>query len=355
MKKDQLIKAIVKARATRKPAAKTARKKTPARPAAKPVAKSAAKAPSRKTPAKAKPVKAVRKLHEAHEKRELLRDLSHLHAQRNGKATNKERDRIVLMVRDPYWLHCTWEVTRNTVLRAQSALAEHWHTARPVLRLLEVDAGATTSTAEKNVREIEIHGGVQNWYVEILNPPRSHRVELGYKSLSGKWFSIAKSNKVTSPAPGASDFIDQNWNAIAQDYEKVYALSGGYNEERASSGELQELFEERLRRPMGPAASRYGVGAERLINRHKNFHFNVDAEILVFGSTSPDAHVTLSGEPVKLRPDGTFTVRLAMPDRRQVIPAVASSGDGVEQRTVVLAVERNTKVLEPMVKEQNNE
>lgn len=44
-----------------------------------------------------------------------------------------------------------------------------------------------------------------------------------------------------------------------------------------------------------------------------------------------------------------------MPDKRQVIPAVAASADGVEQRTVVLAIERNTKVLEPMIREQNQD
>jgi hypothetical protein len=376
MKKDQLIRAIVKAR-TKKTAPKTTKKKTaPARPAAKlPVRRAATTRSLAKSVAKkaTKPTseKITRKIHAAHESKESRKDLSQHVARanggsaaskieknvataKNGKA-HKEKDRIVLMVRDPYWLHCTWEVMRSTVIRAQSAMSEHWHTAKPILRLLEVDAGATTSTAEKNVREIEVHGGVQNWYIEIQNPPKSHRVELGYKASNGKWFSIARSNMVTSPAPGSSDFIDENWNAIARDYEKVYALSGGYNEERTSSGELQELFEERLRRPMGPTSARYGVGAERLINRHKNFHFHVDAEILVFGSTSPDAHVTLSGEPVKLRPDGTFTVRLAMPDRRQVIPAVSASADGVEKRTVVLAVERNTKVLEPMVNEQNND
>ena len=73
--------------------------------------------------------------------------------------------------------------------------------------------------------------------------------------------------------------------------------------------------------------------------------------MIIFGSTKPDAHVTLSGEPVKLRPDGTFTVRVSMPDRRQVLPVVASSSDGVEQRTIVLAVERNTKRMEPKIAE----
>jgi len=34
---------------------------------------------------------------------------------------------------------------------------------------------------------------------------------------------------------------------------------------------------------------------------------------------------------------------------------VAASPDGVEQRTVVIAIERNTKVLEPMTREVNEQ
>ncbi len=63
--------------------------------------------------------------------------------------------------------------------------------------------------------------------------------------------------------------------------------------------------------------------------------------------------VTLQGEPVQLRPDGTFTVRFSLPDSRQIIPAVAASPDGIEERTIVLAVERNTKELEPMIHDGN--
>jgi len=64
--------------------------------------------------------------------------------------------------------------------------------------------------------------------------------------------------------------------------------------------------------------------------------------------TEPDAHVTLQGEPVKIRSDGTFAVRFNLPDRRHVLPMVASSRDGAERRTIVLAVDRNTKVMEPI-------
>jgi len=50
-----------------------------------------------------------------------------------------------------------------------------------------------------------------------------------------------------------------------------------------------------------------------------------------------------------LQSDGSFRMRFTLPNRRQVLPVVASSGDGVQQRTIVLAVERNTKVMEPVV------
>jgi hypothetical protein len=260
----------------------------------------------------------------------------------------------VLMVRDPYWLQVSWQVTRTSVKRAEAALAEHWHTARPILRLMEVDGGATTSTAERVVREIDVHGGVTNWYIDVPNPPHSYRVDLGYIAGNGKFFSICRSNSVSTPAPDTADAIDENWTDIAENYEKVYAMSGGYSEE-SSSGDLQELFEERLQRPMvSPSGNQFGAGADRVLNKHRDFRFNVVAEMIVFGATKPDARVTLAGEPVKLRPDGSFTIRLSMPDKRQVLPIVSSSADGVEQRTVVIAVERNTKVLEPMVREQND-
>jgi hypothetical protein len=303
----------------------------------------------------AKQMRIAEKIHRVNAERERLKDLSGAFSLSQGKRKAPEKDRLVLMVRDSYWLQANWTVTRNSVKRAEAALAEHWHTATPVLRLLQVDGGHTTSTAERVAREIDVHGGVTNWYIEVHNPPHSYRVELGYKAANGRFFALCRSNIVHTPAPDSGDVIDENWTDVAANYERVYALSGGYNEESNQSGELQELFEERLRRPMGNAASgQFGSGAERVLNRHRDLEFHVDAEMILYGRTKPDAKVTVSGEPIKLRPDGSFTVRQPMPDRRQVLPVVASTPDGVEQRTIVIAVERNTKVLEPMVRENND-
>src|SRR5207302_9470232 len=128
--------------------------------------------------------------------RERLKDLSGAFtlSKSGGKRKAPEKDRLVLIVRDSYWLQAIWSVTRHSVKRAEAALAEQWHTAGPVLRLLEVDGGHTTSTVERVVREIEIHGGVTNWYVEVSSPPQSFRAAIGYKAANGKSFSICCSN-----------------------------------------------------------------------------------------------------------------------------------------------------------------
>lgn len=256
------------------------------------------------------------------------------------------RDRLVVMVRDPYWLHVFWELTPQSIQRAQAALAQSWHACRPILRLFQLSEDGTATP----VRDIEIHGGVNNWYVDVSDPPQHFRLAIGYHtSSSDSFYCLATSNSVTTPPAGTSDAVNETWADIDQNADRIFAMSGGYSHQ-GTSQELQELLEERLRRPMGsPMDTRFGRGAGG--RNEDDFHFAVDAEIIVYGVSRRDAHVTLKGEPVQLRPDGTFTVRLNLPERRQVIPVVASTGDGGEQRTIVLAIERNTKVMEPVVRD----
>ncbi len=261
------------------------------------------------------------------------------------------KDRLVVMVRDPYWLQAYWELTRQGVERARAALGQHWHGARPILRLVEVVRDGTTSNVRKVARDIDIHGGVNNWYVDVDNPPKSFQLELGYVAEDGKFVCLTRSNVVSTPPVGTLKPMDGNWAGVAEDFDRVYALSGGYSEQ-GNHSDLRDFFEERLRRPMGPSmTTRFGVAAVRPGSNRPDFAFHLDTELVVNGVTSPDAQVTLRGEPVRLRSDGTFSVRFNLPERRQVFPVVASSGDGVEQRTIVLAVERNTKVMEPVLRE----
>jgi hypothetical protein len=264
------------------------------------------------------------------------------------------KDRIFLMVPDPFWLHATWELTHQSVQRAEAALRQDWHGARPIIRLFDVTSTDTTSTSETPLRDIVIHAGTNNWYIDVPQPPKSFRADIGYISRRGDFFVLARSNVVTPPKAGSSEALEVNWNDLdSKKAERILAMSAGF--ESSGNPELKEMFEERLRRPMGaPTETAFGTGAV-LPGSLKKFHFDINAHLVVNGQTDPTAHVTLQNEPVKLRPDGTFTMLFQLPDSRQIIPAVATSADGVEERTIVLAVERNTKHLDPMIHDQMNE
>jgi hypothetical protein len=263
------------------------------------------------------------------------------------------KDRIMVVVRDPYWLHVYWELTHQSVQRAEAALGQDWHGAKPILRVCDVSAQDTTSTAEAIVRDVEIHGGCTNWYVEVSQPPKSYRVDIGYLSRRGQFYVLARSNVVTTPRAGVSDAIDENWSETdAKQADRLYAMSSGFEQSAGDTRALKEFLEERFRRPL------HAQGIQNTPTmpapKDRKFFFNIDAEMIVFGRTVAGARVTIQGEPVKLRPDGTFTMRYSFPDGRQILPAIAESADGVEERKIVLAVERNTKELEPLIHDGND-
>jgi hypothetical protein len=264
------------------------------------------------------------------------------------------KDRIVVVVRDPFWLHVFWELTHQSVQRAEAALGQDWHGAKPILRVCDVSAQDTTSTAEGIVRDVDIHGGCNNWYIEVTQPPRSYRVDVGYVSKRGQFYALARSNVVTPPKAGQSDNLDENWSeSDAKQADRLYAMSSGFDPSAGDTRALKEFLEERFRRPLHATALPSAPPTTGPAPKGGKFFFHIDAEMIVFGRTVPGARVTLQGEPVKLRSDGTFTMRYSFPDGRQILPAIAESADGVEERKIVLAVERNTKELEPLIHDGN--
>lgn len=264
------------------------------------------------------------------------------HGATRTRASEPHRDRAILLVRGPYWLQATWEITRSSVQRAQSALAEKWHSATPILRLLSVGDVASNG-AESVLRDIPIHGGVDNWYIDVDNPPSRYRVVIGYLVEGEEFYTVCRSNVVETPQVGECERLDEHWRDIAEDYERIYSLSGGYE---TDAGDLREVFEERLHRSMPLRGDQGQTVTDPALLRQSKLPFAVDAELIVFGKTLASASVQVAGKPVKLQPDGSFTVRMKLPDRRQVLPVTAESRDGLRQRTTVVAVERNTKVME---------
>jgi uncharacterized protein len=252
-------------------------------------------------------------------------------------AKNKQglvKDRITLTAPDAYWLHVYWELSLQSVQRAEAALNQDWHGSKPIIRLCDVSSTDTTSTSEAVVRDIVVHGGCSHWYIDIPQPPKTYRADIGYITRAGRFFAIARSNVLTSPKAGSSE-------AVNADLSAADAAKGKSDEEAA-----RYLNDEAFRRPLKDTP--FGTGAV-LPGKLKKFFFDLDAELIVYVKTDPNASVSLQNEPVKINPDGTATMRFSLPDSRQIIPAVATSSDGMEEQTIVLAVERNTKRLDPMI------
>lgn len=77
----------------------------------------------------------------------------------------------------------------------------------------------------------------------------------------------------------------------------------------------------------------------------KGFWFNVNAELIIYGATEPDATVSIGGHKIKLRPDGSFSYRFSLPDGRYEMPVVAVSADETDGRAADLKFTRSTEFL----------
>ena len=363
MRKDELVAALAKLARKKTAPSQTAssrakgskkvssngavRKKAPA-----PTISAAARAVRKTASAQKKKTRSPRvaeRIREIQTQLTISKDLAHL--SETTSSNGGCRDRLVAIVRDPYWIQAYWEISRAAVQRAEAALGQHWHGARPVLRLLEVVRGdGTTSAVRNHLRDIPIHGEVHTWYVDVPAPPRSFQLEIGYLAPTGKFLCLARSNMVTTTRSRLPEPADLPWAEKTEDYQRLYALSGGYDP-TVDTQEVKEVLEEQLGYSLLPWPLRYGLGPASLSGKRQEFHLEIETVAILYGKTSPGAQVTVRGEPVRVEEDGTFRLQLEMAERRQVLPIVAQSPDGTQQQTIVLALERNTKVMEPIVRD----
>ena len=93
-----------------------------------------------------------------------------------------------------------------------------------------------------------------------------------------------------------------------------------------------------LSSPFGASwsAQPFGLAKER------GFFMNLNAEIIFYGETDPAAKVTVNGQPITLQSDGSFRYHFTLPDGDFAIPIVATSPDGLEQRSGTLSFQRQT-------------
>lgn len=94
-----------------------------------------------------------------------------------------------------------------------------------------------------------------------------------------------------------------------------------------------------LSSPLGASWSAQPFGG----GRDHGFFMHLNAEVIFYGGTAPDASVRINGQPVTLSQDGSFRFHFTLPDGDFEIPIVATSADGLEERSGTLQFARYTR------------
>jgi hypothetical protein len=249
----------------------------------------------------------------------------------------------VLQVRDPWWLHTYWEVTAITWDGLHNYLGERFQHARVILRVYDISHINFDGKNAHRYFDIEVGLGSNSWYIDQVAPGRSWCVDIGLCLASGEFILIARSNTVYTPLEGPSWITDEEWMIPDDVFARLYGMGFGFGR----SSPVGKAWQERMRRALfSGALASPGMASMaspvKKVPRQRQFWLKVDTELIVYGATEPDAALKVQGRQINLRPDGTFTLRFALPDGKQVIPVEATSADKLETRTITPIVTKET-------------
>jgi len=256
--------------------------------------------------------------------------------------------RVVLLVRDPEWVFAYWEI--NDATRSFHNLLRGEHQKTLVLRVYDItDVDFDGDNAHRHY-DVIVNDYAINWYLRMPELNRSWCVDLGYYDPeAGTFVTLARSNAIATPPATVSPFADEKWMQVSREQtEEILRLSGGLEsmEEKGSEGIAQSLSSRiRARVESSGSSDRMSSGQVSRLprGRDKDFRLTVNADLIIYGATEPDASVTVQGKEVELRQDGTFSIRFSLPDGTQVIPVRAVNARGDRELEIIPSVKKETR------------
>ena len=260
-------------------------------------------------------------------------------------AQSFDAEYLVLMQKDPNWMHAFWEVSENRINEAKKGKG------KIVLRLFDIADDLTVQRSKKRkFRDIEVPANARSWYVENT-AGKSCVAVLG--AVSGKNFKpIVESTPVMtfdkSAAPAENDAFAKaslGGNTLGN------FMSSGFSSQTAESwlkslgGNFGSSSESMFSGALSSAAlqSNNIEVSKDSVNYGKDFFLWVKTRLIVYGGTRPDAHLQVRGEPFPLNPDGTFSFEEDLPDSTKIIPVFATDKDGDFPTTIVPIVVKRTE------------
>jgi uncharacterized protein len=264
--------------------------------------------------------------------------------------------KLTLLARDPHWLYAHWDLTAQQQ-RHYNALSRDRHL------VVRVQPGTLAGHAAS---DIHVHPESRSWFIHVEQAATRYSVELGYYPPEGRWVKVAGAAPVTTPPdtvsldktlrfltippqaplPGSSTAATPGSQAeplgIAAEGQRLPdALFQQCRTQQAQAGSadiaalLQGLVQGEtlpespvLPLPFNPRIQSISSPTGPEAGPEKSFWLNVNAELVLYGATEPDAALTVSSQPIALRPDGTFSFRFALPDGNYELKVSALSTEG---------------------------
>jgi hypothetical protein len=306
--------------------------------------------------------------------------------------------RLLLAARDPHWLYAHWDLTREQLGEYNAASADGHLIVR-----VHVESFSDQPCAVAHVHPESLHwfvhvdrGGVQyvaelgyfdaqgQWATVSRSSPTQTPPDTISDDVTARFETIPASMPfeqllemvkaaVSEDVPLAEalqqlralGFADlpqpepvgpDKWTDAQ---ERALAEVVGLDEVRRDwigSLEVAELIRRRLgprvsSEALAPAAqaglwSGAGLGVTSpgaAAERPRGFWLNLNADLIIYGATEPDAKVSIAGHRIRLRPDGTFSCRFAFPDGKYELPVIAVATAGDDARLAELEFSRCTE------------
>lgn len=265
------------------------------------------------------------------------------------------KTRLSALVRDAEWIFAYWEFSPET--RRTFKLDDQEGSRGLTLRLYDITGIDFDGTNAHSHTDVPIGTLANSWYLHVPASGRHYIVEIGLLTNTG-FTTIARSRPVQMPANSISDSGD--WDMTPEQEEahrQILRLSGGPNlPSGLSSAEFATSWNARFfEESAGFSGVLFSGGIANVgelssgavvlkppPGKDRGFWLKVDAEVIVYGATDPNAKVRFMGRDIRIGPDGTFGIRMALPDGTIEFPVEATSPDERETRSVCPIVIRRT-------------
>ena len=281
--------------------------------------------------------------------------------------------RLFLTARDPRWLYAYWDFTWQQLRDAE----QESPSGQIFLQVF--------IPGRERIHQIHIFPGSREWYLPVDRPATPFQAELGYYRHDGSFNALSVSEEVSTPRDDPSPNCDVQFVTIPFHYsfrqlfdlvagqlrpgeslaralsrlqnegyplpfayalrrvvptgvaDRILDYLGGELVLRTRVGSLE--ITETLRRRLEELSSSHTPSSltSGALRHDRTFAMHVNAELILYGGTTPGSQITVDGRSISLRPDGTFSYHFVFPDGQFHIPIQATAPDGSEQRSALLS------------------